>query len=170
MQRDQRLSENFMQMRAIPSGTKFRLSSVRFYYARMSTTAVHVATVCSPIFTALWHRGARILRNFDLLTLARAARTVKMHWLPGARMAPPGARAQGAVAGDILWPRRARARVSRSKFREIRAPQCQSAVKMGGRTVDLAYPPVGTFIHIWELPVQCSYSCSYGSLLFIATR
>jgi len=67
--------------------------------------------------------------------MADMARTVKMHRLPGARMAPPGARAQGAVAMDILWPVRARARVSRSKFRKIRAPQCQSAVKMGGRTV-----------------------------------
>ena len=64
--------------------------------------------------------------------MADMARTVKMQRLPGARMAPPGARAQGAVAGDILWPVRARARVSRSKFRKIRAPQCQSAVKMGG--------------------------------------
>ena len=58
-----------------------------------------------------------------------------MHWLPGARMAPRGTRAQGAVAGDILWPLRARARVSRSKIREIQAPQCHFAVKMGGRTV-----------------------------------
>ena len=58
-----------------------------------------------------------------------------MHWMPGARMATPGARAQGAVARDILWPVRARARVSRSKFHKIRAPQCHSAVKMGGRTV-----------------------------------
>ena len=40
IQRDQRLSESFMQMRAIPSGTRFRVSSVRFYYARMSTSAV----------------------------------------------------------------------------------------------------------------------------------
>ena len=63
------------------------------------------------------------------------ARTVKMQWLPGTRMAPPGARAQGAVARDILGRLRARARVSRSKFRKIRAPQCQTAVKMGGRTV-----------------------------------
>ena len=63
------------------------------------------------------------------------ARTVKMHWLPGTRMAPPGARAQGAVARDILWHLRARARVSRSKFRKIRAPQCHFTVKMGGRTV-----------------------------------
>ena len=60
-----------------------------------------------------------------------------MQWLPGARMGPPGARAQGAVARDILWPVRARARVSRSKFRKIRAPQCQTAVKMGGRTVGI---------------------------------
>ena len=67
--------------------------------------------------------------------MADMARTVKMHWLPGARMATPGARAQGAVAGDILWPVRARARVSRSKFRKIRAPQCHFAVKMGTRTV-----------------------------------
>ena len=29
-------------------------------------------TVRSPIFTAVWHWGARILRNFDLLTRARA--------------------------------------------------------------------------------------------------
>eukprot|EP01048_Picozoa_sp_COSAG05_P041252 COSAG05_NODE_21594_length_270_cov_4.532164_1_plen_58_part_01 len=58
-----------------------------------------------------------------------------MERLPGALMAPPGARAQGAVAGQILWPVRARARVSRSKFRKIRAPQCQSAVKMGEQTV-----------------------------------
>ena len=63
------------------------------------------------------------------------ARTVKMQWLPGTRMAPPGARAQGAVARDILGRLRARGRVSRSKFRKIRAPQCQTAVKMGGRTV-----------------------------------
>jgi len=69
------------------------------------------------------------------LAVANMARTVKMHWLPGARMATPGARAQGAVADDILWALRARARVSRSKFRKIRAPQCQTAVKMGGRTV-----------------------------------
>ena len=81
-----------------------------------------------------------------------------MHWLPGARMATPGARAQGAVAGDILWPLRARARVSRSKFHKIRAPQCQTAVKMGrsyadcsyscmkNSTVQLYYPAaVGTF-------------------------
>ena len=67
--------------------------------------------------------------------MADMARTVKMQRLPGARMAPPGARAQGAVAGDILWPVRARARVSRSKFRKIRAPQCHFAVKMGTRTV-----------------------------------
>ena len=63
------------------------------------------------------------------------ARTVEMGWLPGARMATPGARAQGAVAGDILGRVRARARVSRSKFHKIRAPQCHSAVKMGTRTV-----------------------------------
>ena len=74
------------------------------------------------------------------------ARTVKMHWLPGARMAPPGARAQGAVAGDILGRVRARARVSRSKFHKIRAPQCHSAVKMGGRTV-----------HTHTCTVHCSY-------------
>ena len=67
--------------------------------------------------------------------MADMARTVKMGRLPGARMGPPGARAQGAVAGDILWPCRARARVSRSKFREIRAPRCHFAVKMGDRTV-----------------------------------
>ena len=59
------------------------------------------------------------------------ARTVEMGWLPGARMAPPGARAQGAVAGDILGRVRARARVSRSKFHKIRAPQCHSAAKNG---------------------------------------
>ena len=60
-----------------------------------------------------------------------------MEWLPGAPEAPPGARAQGAVQADILvlGPGRARARVSRSKFRKIRAPQCQNAVKMGGWTV-----------------------------------
>ena len=63
------------------------------------------------------------------------ARRAKMQWLPGARMAPPGARAQGAVAGDILGNVRARARVSRSKFHKIRAPKCQNAVKMGTRTV-----------------------------------
>ena len=64
------------------------------------------------------------------------ARIVKMGWLPGApAMAPQGARAQGAVAGDILRRVRARARVSRSKFHKNRAPQCQSAVKMGGGTV-----------------------------------
>ena len=67
--------------------------------------------------------------------MADMASTVKMRWLPGARMATPGARAQGAVAGDILWPVRARARVSRSKFHKIRAPKCQNAVKMGTRTV-----------------------------------
>ena len=71
-----------------------------------------------------------------ILAPRQLARTVKMHWLPGARMATPGARAQGAVAGDILWPVRARARVSRSKFHKIRAPQCQNAVKMGGWTVE----------------------------------
>ena len=64
---------------------------------------------------------------------------VIMHMLPGARMAPPGARAQGAVAWDILWPARARARVSRSKFHKIRAPQCHFAVKMGDRTVVARY-------------------------------
>ena len=37
-----------------------------------------------------------------ILRMADMARTVKMHWLPGARMAPPGVRAQGAVAADIL--------------------------------------------------------------------
>ena len=63
------------------------------------------------------------------------ARTVKMDRLPGARMPPPGARAQGAVPRDILERVRARARVSRSKFHKIRAPQCHSAVKMGTRTV-----------------------------------
>ena len=62
-----------------------------------------------------------------------------MGWLSGARMPPPGARAQGAVAGDILERVRARARVSRSKFHKIRAPQCHSAVKMGGRTVVRSY-------------------------------
>ena len=76
------------------------------------------------------------------------ARTVKMGRLPGALMAHPSARVQGAVAVDILWPVRARARVSRSKFREIRAPQCQSAVKMGDRTV------VYMYIHVLEI---CDY-------------
>ena len=37
-----------------------------------------------------------------ILAPRQLARTVKMHWLPGARMATPGARAQGAVAVDIL--------------------------------------------------------------------
>ena len=66
-----------------------------------------------------------------ILAPRQLARIVKMHWLPGARMTPPGVRAQAAVAGDILvlpvhvvlWPVRARARVSRSKFHKIRAPQ-----------------------------------------------
>ena len=62
-----------------------------------------------------------------------------MHWLLGTRMASPGARAQGAVARDILERLRARARVSRSKFRKILAPQCQTAVKMGGRTVQTKF-------------------------------
>ena len=65
-------------------------------------------------------------------------RTVEMGWLPGARMPPPGARAQGAVPRDILERVRARARVSRSKFHKIRAPQCHSGLKMGTRTVVLA--------------------------------
>ena len=47
----------------------------------------------------------------------------------------PGARAHEAVAADILWPARARARVSRSKFRKIRAPHCHFAEKMGDRPV-----------------------------------
>ena len=34
--------------------------------------------------------------------MADMARTLKMQLLPGARMDPSGARAQGAVAGDIL--------------------------------------------------------------------
>ena len=80
------------------------------------------------IFSQPASRPARGPRPPDM------AKTVKMHRLPGACMPPPGARAQGAVARDILWPVRARARVSRSKFHKIRAPQCQSAVKMGGRT------------------------------------
>ena len=66
-----------------------------------------------------------------ILAPRQLARTVKMHWLPGARMAPPGARAQEAVPVDIFGPVRARARVSRSKFHKIWAPQCQNAVKMG---------------------------------------
>ena len=33
--------------------------------------------------------------------MANMAKRVKMHLLPGPRMDPPGARAQGAVAGDI---------------------------------------------------------------------
>ena len=45
---------------------KFRLSSQRARIYR------YCSTVCSPIFTALWHWGARILRNFDLLTRTRA--------------------------------------------------------------------------------------------------
>eukprot|EP01048_Picozoa_sp_COSAG05_P013315 COSAG05_NODE_1406_length_4967_cov_7.938180_6_plen_114_part_00 len=44
--------------------------------------------------------------------MADMARTVKMRWLPSARMVPPGARAQGAVAGDILGRLCARARAS----------------------------------------------------------
>jgi len=54
-----------------------------------------------------------------------------MQRLPGARMALQGARAQGAVAWDILWPVRARAHVSRSKLHKIRAPQRHFEVKMG---------------------------------------
>eukprot|EP01048_Picozoa_sp_COSAG05_P012503 COSAG05_NODE_1254_length_5375_cov_10.078658_6_plen_159_part_00 len=57
-------------------------------------------TVCSPIFTALWHRGARILRNFDLLTLARARTghnmspaTAPCARAPGGAMSAPGSRA-----------------------------------------------------------------------------
>eukprot|EP01048_Picozoa_sp_COSAG05_P001018 COSAG05_NODE_32_length_28165_cov_450.666714_17_plen_82_part_00 len=53
---------------------------------------------------------SKVIDENSLLTLARGPRppdmasTVKMRWLPGARMATPGARAQGAVARGILWP------------------------------------------------------------------
>ena len=57
------------------------------------------STVCSPIFTALWHWGARILRNFDLLTLARARTghnmspaTAPCARAPGGAMRAPGSR------------------------------------------------------------------------------
>ena len=52
-----------------------------------------------------------------------------------ARMALQCARAQGTVpAVDIFGPGCARTRASRSEFHKIWAPQCQSAVKMGGWT------------------------------------
>ena len=52
IQRDQRLSESFMQMRAIPSGTRFRVSSVRFYYARMSTLSIlQLSYGCSSLYS-----------------------------------------------------------------------------------------------------------------------
>ena len=56
-------------------------------------------------------------------------------WLPGARMPTPAAREQGAVPVDIFGPfRRARAPADRN-FTEFGHRICQTAVKMGGRTV-----------------------------------
>ena len=64
----------------------------------MSGPGEHVwhTTVRPPIFTAVWHWGARILRNFDLLTRARARRRPNM-----SRATAPCARAPGGQGGDI---------------------------------------------------------------------
>ena len=81
--------------------------------------------------------------------MADMARTVKMHMLPGARMPPPGARAQGAVAGDILGTVRARARVSRSKFRESQIWQPPPRGWLAGSMTE-------NRIHLHEVRVGCS--------------
>ena len=62
-------------------------------------SSTSTATDHQPIFTALWHWGARILRNFDLLARARARAghnmspaTAPCARAPGGAMRAPGSR------------------------------------------------------------------------------
>ena len=69
------------------------------------------------------------------LRLANMARTVKMGWLPGARMGVSAARAQGpGPRGYYSHVQRARAPADRY-FTEFGHQKCQNAVKMGGRPI-----------------------------------
>ena len=71
------------------------------------------------------------------LRLANMARTVKMGWLPGARMGVSAARAQGpGPRGYYSHVQRARAPADRY-FTEFGHQKCQNAVKMGNRPCTL---------------------------------
>ena len=67
--------------------------------------------------------------------MADMARTVKMQWLPGAHGPFRRARARGSRRGHIVASPRARARQQIKISQNSGTPQCQNAVKMGGRTV-----------------------------------
>ena len=69
------------------------------------------------------------------LAVANMARTVKMGWLPGARMGVSAARAQGPGPGYYCHVQRARAPADRY-FAEFGHEKCQNAVKMGGRPIN----------------------------------
>ena len=71
------------------------------------------------------------------LAVANMARTVKMRWLPGARMGVSAARAQGpGPRGYYSHVQRARAPADRY-FTEFGHQKCQNAAKMGDRPADL---------------------------------
>ena len=78
---------------------KFYPPGAVYSYARTHCMILDLPTVCSPIFTAKWHWGARILRNFDPLTRARARAVHNMSpatapcaRAPGGAMRAPGSR------------------------------------------------------------------------------
>ena len=82
---------------------------------------MHEMYVCQPAICAL--------------AVANMARTVKMGWLPGARMGVSAARALDmAVVNPWAWPLRARAPADRY-FTEFGHEKRQNAVKMRSRPV-----------------------------------
>ena len=69
------------------------------------------------------------------LAVAKTSRPVKMQWLPGALVAPPGARAQGPVPWHY-WARVRRAHAPADRlFTECGHQNCRFAVKVAERTV-----------------------------------